>query len=95
MKHKLPSKWVETHLPPDWWKHPVFDFGIHYPMPYIWFAYWLITWEEVEDPWTNVFKFIYIPPQFTRLYKYLIQHRIRIATQGFSFIRISISFLPD
>ena len=32
-----------------WYKlllHPCFDFGINMPCPYIWFAYWLITWDS-------------------------------------------------
>lgn len=46
---------VERKTP--WWKHPfVFDFsGIHMPCPYIWFGWWLITWETSD--WSHDGKF--------------------------------------
>jgi hypothetical protein len=39
---------VTQKLPWDWWLYPTFDFGLHYPCPYIWFAYWLITWGDTQ-----------------------------------------------
>jgi len=30
-----------------WWKHkPYFHFGLREDCPYIWFGYWLITWDR-------------------------------------------------
>lgn len=90
MKRK-PQLKIESHLPKGWWKHPTFDFGIHYPMPYIWFAYWLITWEEEEDhPFDNFqYKYIRFNWKAKRFYKMFLNWRI------FHFIRVSISFMPD
>lgn len=32
-----------------WWKEPfIFDWGVHYPCPYIWFGWWLITWQTPD-----------------------------------------------
>lgn len=77
--------WVESHLPPGWWKHPVFDFGLHYPCPYIWFAYWLITWEEEV-----------IFDQFNCKWFYWRFPKIHTPSAPcFSVLHISISFMPD
>jgi hypothetical protein len=79
------TQWVEAHLAPGWWKHPVFDFGLHYPMPYIWFAYWLITWEEEV-----------VFPQFNQKWFYWRFPKIHTPSAPcFSVIHISISFMPD
>lgn len=78
--------WIEAHLAPGWWKHPVFDFGIHYPCPYIWFGYWLITWEEEEEEVFPAFRF--------RLF-YWRHPFLNVLAGGFRFVRISISFMPD
>lgn len=33
---------------PKWYQvKPTFDFGLKYPCPYIWFAWWLITWDVI------------------------------------------------
>lgn len=40
---------IESRLPKDWWKHPVFDLRFDVPAPYIWFGYWLIIWYDWED----------------------------------------------
>ena len=42
---------ITNHLSRGWWKHPIIDFGVHYPMPYIWFIYWMIAWGNVQ--WDN------------------------------------------
>jgi len=84
--------WVESRLPKGWWKHPVFDFGLHYPCPYIWFGYWLVTWEEDEQgpfteyktyPWWHIWRG-----------KVHFLHK-QLPSPVFKFIRISIGFLPD
>lgn len=33
-----------------WWKEPfIFDFsGVHLPATYIWFGWWLITWQTSD-----------------------------------------------
>ena len=91
---KAPKKrvTVESHLYKDWWKHPVFDFGLHYPCPYIWFGYWLITWEDDgvwgRGLWEDAFT----------VNKYFFRHRYVKYLKNipaFRFIRISISFMPD
>lgn len=78
---------VESHLPPRWWLHPVFDFGLHYPAPYIWFAYWLITWEEeIAHP----FHMFRMERRFKKIGGFY-----HLLSPAFHFIKVSISFMPD